>query len=156
MFFANPLLVLDLFVVLFSIVCDVFLGDVEGDLLIVLRLWRMVRVAHGMFEMGEEKLEKEREKEEELEHLNELCLTTLSAAAEKLVLHNEHAEIVDMIDKVLAIAKEHEEHHKKKKHHHDEHTGELEMHHPAKPHVHNDASAAGRPVAVSNPIAARG
>eukprot|EP00929_Paragymnodinium_shiwhaense_P000359 TRINITY_DN100604_c0_g1_i1.p1 TRINITY_DN100604_c0_g1~~TRINITY_DN100604_c0_g1_i1.p1 ORF type:complete len:300 (+),score=44.98 TRINITY_DN100604_c0_g1_i1:94-993(+) len=66
-FFTNPWLVLDLVVVSISWVLDVFLEEqLEGVLgaLILIRLWRVVRIFHGLHELHDH----EKESFEKLEH----------------------------------------------------------------------------------------
>ncbi|KAL2622743.1 hypothetical protein R1flu_002948 [Riccia fluitans] len=61
-FFRHPGYVLDLFVVGTALFLEIFLDSDTVGLLIVLTLWRIVRVAHGIFEVTDEAWEKEIEK----------------------------------------------------------------------------------------------
>jgi len=92
-FFCHKLLVFDLAVVTTSIVLDIVLhalGTSHGDLaalLAVVRVWRFVRVIHGVLEVDKEHME---EKYKEREHELEKELHKLN---EKLKLANASSEI---------------------------------------------------------------
>ncbi|KAG6541985.1 hypothetical protein Mapa_016622 [Marchantia paleacea] len=58
-FFRHPGYVLDLVVVGTALLLEIFLDSDTVGLLIVLTLWRIVRVAHGIFEVTDEAWEKE-------------------------------------------------------------------------------------------------
>ncbi|KAL3691203.1 hypothetical protein R1sor_004854 [Riccia sorocarpa] len=65
-FFRHPGYVLDFFVVGTALALELFLDSDTVGLLIILTLWRIVRVAHGIFEVTDEAWEKEIEKFKEL------------------------------------------------------------------------------------------
>lgn len=57
-FFRNPLYLLDLIVVSTALALEIALDADTAGLIIVLTLWRIVRVAHGIFEVTDEAWEK--------------------------------------------------------------------------------------------------
>lgn len=57
-FFVNPLYVLDLVVVSTALGLEIMLDADTAGLIIILTLWRIVRVAHGIFEVTDEAWEK--------------------------------------------------------------------------------------------------
>ncbi|CAM6100893.1 unnamed protein product [Calypogeia fissa] len=58
-FFYHPGYILDAFVVGTALCLEIFLDSETVGLLIILTLWRIVRVAHGIFEVTDEAWEKE-------------------------------------------------------------------------------------------------
>ncbi|KAJ7532568.1 hypothetical protein O6H91_13G009800 [Diphasiastrum complanatum] len=64
-FFLHPGYVLDLVVVGTAFSFELFLNSDTAGLLIILNLWRIVRVAHGIFEVTDEAWEKEMQKLED-------------------------------------------------------------------------------------------
>ncbi|CAM6102862.1 unnamed protein product [Calypogeia fissa] len=58
-FWRNPGYVLDAFVVGTALLLEIFLSTDTVGLLVILTLWRIVRVAHGIFEVTDEAWEKE-------------------------------------------------------------------------------------------------
>lgn len=57
-FFLNPLYLLDLVVVSTALALEIALDADTAGLIIILTLWRIVRVAHGIFEVTDEAWEK--------------------------------------------------------------------------------------------------
>eukprot|EP00249_Psilotum_nudum_P013498 c24365_g1_i1 orf=143-952(+) len=72
-FFKHPGYVLDLVVVITALCLELLLDAETASLLVVLNLWRIVRVAHGIFEVTDEAWEKEI-------HELELQIETVEAA----------------------------------------------------------------------------
>lgn len=64
-FFTHPGYVLDLVVVVTALCLEIFLDSETAGLLVILNLWRIVRVAHGIFEVTDEAWEREVQKLEE-------------------------------------------------------------------------------------------
>lgn len=65
-FFRHPGYILDAFVVGTALILEIFLDTDTVGLLVVLTLWRIVRVAHGIFEVTDEAWEKEIKKFENM------------------------------------------------------------------------------------------
>eukprot|EP01120_Amphizonella_sp_Union-15-10_P013783 TRINITY_DN6495_c1_g1_i1.p1 TRINITY_DN6495_c1_g1~~TRINITY_DN6495_c1_g1_i1.p1 ORF type:complete len:133 (-),score=26.83 TRINITY_DN6495_c1_g1_i1:74-472(-) len=62
-FFSKFMYVLDLIVVTISLVIDILLSEVLSSLLILFRLWRLLRIVHGVYASIEESTkDKERER----------------------------------------------------------------------------------------------
>ena len=106
MYCKDRLLQLDLVVIILSIISDVFLGDAKGHLLIMLRLWRMIRVSHGMFAVhSDEKAIKEaKEKEKLAAEERAILIQTLKVAHRHMGGLHGHAKIVAIIHKVLVLS----------------------------------------------------
>jgi len=58
-FFCHPGYVLDLLVLTTALCLEIFLDAQTAGLLVILNLWRIVRVAHGIFEVTDEAMESE-------------------------------------------------------------------------------------------------
>lgn len=90
-FFRHPGYVLDLLVVATALCLEIFLDTETAGLLVILNLWRIVRVAHGVFEVTDEAWEKKIQQLEariqavEAAHLDDLQ-----------TIHSLQLEVVDL------------------------------------------------------------
>lgn len=83
-FFLHPLYVLDLIVVSAALALEIALHKDTAGVLIVITLWRIVRVAHGIFEVTDEAWEKDiHQLEMQVKSVQSACDKELELLAEK-------------------------------------------------------------------------
>jgi len=68
-FFKHPWYVLDFIVIFSSLFLDIFLHSDEAELLLILRLWRVVRILHGLYTIREIDHKEKENLRKKVEHL---------------------------------------------------------------------------------------